>query len=203
MSGKRSDSIHSLQKKRKFEKNRKRNKIGRLKQRLIEFGLSLILLSIFLTILSIFTFSFTKVKGYSMIPTLNNNEWVLINKLTPLKRFKLIVYKDPKSKETSIRRVIGLPSETIRYKKDQLYINDQNVYERFLETEINRAKGSKSTYTQDWTPKIVTIPKGKYFVLGDNRPYAADSRDYGYIDEKEIVGVVEMSVLPIHQMKQF
>ncbi|WP_086315513.1 signal peptidase I [Enterococcus sp. 7F3_DIV0205] len=188
-----------LERKQRQKKKRK----ARIKRMLLEFGLSLFFLGVVLFLLSVFTFSFTKVKGYSMIPTLNNGEWVFVNKLAKPKRFKLIVYKDAKSKETSVRRVIGMPQETIYYKEDKLYINDTEVYERFLETEIQRAKSAKSSYTEDWFPKITTIPKGKYLVLGDNRPYAADSREYGYIDEKEIVGVVEMRVLPIHQIQQF
>lgn len=193
----------SLAKKKHSTKRIQRKKRQRIKSMFLEIGISLVIVSLCLSLLSLFTFSFTKVKGYSMIPTLNNDEWVFVNKLAKPKRFKLIVYKDSKSKETSVRRVIGLPNETIYYKEDQLYVNDQEIYERFIDSEVQRAKNAKSPFTEDWRPKITMIPTGKYLVLGDNRPYAADSRDYGYIDEKEIVGIVEMRILPIHQIKQF
>lgn len=193
----------SLAKKKQFTKRSQSKKRKCIKSMFLEIGISLVLVSLCLSLLSVFTFSFTKVKGYSMIPTLNNDEWVFVNKLAKPKRFKLIVYKDSKSKETSVRRVIGLPNETIYYKEDQLYVNDQEIYERFIDSEVQRAKNAKSPFTEDWRPKITMIPTGKYLVLGDNRPYAADSRDYGYIDEKEIVGIVEMRILPIHQIKQF
>lgn len=193
----------SLAKKKQFTKRSQSKKRKCIKSMFLEIGISLVLVSLCLSLLSVFTFSFTKVKGYSMIPTLNNDEWVFVNKIGKPKRFKLILYKDPKSKETAVRRIIGLPKETVYYKEDQLYINDQDVYERFIDPEIQRSKKAKSLYTKDWLPKVATIPKGKYLVLGDNRPYASDSRDYGYIDEKEIVGIVEMRILPIHQIKQF
>lgn len=174
-----------------------------IKRLILELGLSLILLGTVLYLLSFFTFTFAKVEGYSMVPTLNNDEWVFVSKLAKPKRFKLVLHKDPNTKETSVRRVIGLPGESISYKDDQLYVNDRDVFERYLEDETKRAKNSGSVYTTDWSTKAEYVPKGKYLVLGDNRPYASDSRDYGYVDEKDIVGIVEMRVLPFHQMQQF
>ncbi|WP_430603137.1 signal peptidase I [Enterococcus sp. DIV0724b] len=197
---KKKKTAQKLQKKKQIQKKKRQVRVQRT---LIELGLSLFFLGVFLYGLSIFTFSITKVEGYSMIPTLNNSEWVFVNKLAKPRRFKLVLYKDLKSKETSVRRVIGLPGETIFYRKDKLYVNNQEVYERFIEEEVQRAKDSKSNFTEDWSTKKRSIPKGEYLVLGDNRPYAADSRDYGYITEKEIVGVVEMRILPVHQIKQF
>ncbi|WP_430602837.1 signal peptidase I [Enterococcus sp. DIV0724b] len=193
-----SKNDHEMKKSHRKEKN-----IRRIKRILAELGISLALLSLLLYTLSVFTFSFAKVEGYSMVPTLSNGDWVFVNKLAKSKRFDLILYKDKKSKETSIRRVIGLPEEAISYQGDKLYVNNHEVYERFLKNELKRVKASKATFTEDWLPDIEYIPKGKYLILGDNRPYAADSREYGYIDEKEIIGVVKMRVLPIHQMKQF
>ncbi|WP_430607176.1 signal peptidase I [Enterococcus sp. AZ170] len=188
------------EKKRTPQKKSWRNGI---KRTVVEISVSFVLLGIVLYIASFFTFSMVKVEGYSMIPTLNNGEWVFVNKLAEIKRSKMILYKDPQSKEVSVRRVIGLPGEKIRYTEDKLYINDQEIYERYLEAEIKRAKESKSLYTADWFLKTGIIPDNKYIVLGDNRPYATDSRQYGYIDKKEIVGIVEMRVFPIHQIKQY
>ncbi|MBP2097413.1 signal peptidase I [Enterococcus rivorum] len=192
--------------KRPLGKNKtiqKQKRKKRMKRTLVELAVSVGIFGVLLTLFSIFVFSFTKVQGYSMTPTLSDGEWLFINRLAKPKRFKMVIYKDPKSRETSVRRVVGLPGETIYYKKDQLYVNDRDVYERYLEIEVQRAKNSKSLFTEDWTPSESPIPKGKYLVLGDNRPYASDSREYGYIDEKAIVGVVEMRVMPIHQLQQF
>ncbi|EOL50474.1 signal peptidase I [Enterococcus caccae] len=203
-------NIHS--KKRKTKKHiryikqkeaAKKRQATRRQKILFELGASLITLTIVIYILSLFTFSFVKVEGYSMVPTITNGEWVFVNKLAKRRRFKLILYKDPESKETSVRRLIGLPREKIYYKKDKLYVNDHEVYERFIDSEVQRAKQSKSLYTADWTPRQQVIPEGKYLILGDNRPYGIDSRDYDCVDEKNIVGIVEMRVLPIQNLKQF
>lgn len=184
-------------------KPKKKRWQSRMIRACLEWGVSLGLLSLLLYSTSMFAFTFARVQGYSMLPTLNNNEWVFINKLAKPKRFKLVLFKDPRSRATSVRRVIGLPGESICYKKDTLYVNDHEIYERFLALEILRARGSQSLYTGDWALKQDVIPKGKYIVLGDNRPFASDSRDYGFIDEKEIVGVVEMRVMPLHLIQQF
>lgn len=182
---------------------RKKHWRVRIKRTLLEFGVSLVILGILLYVLSFFVFSITKIEGYSMAPTLNNGEWFFVNKLTNPRRFKLVLYRDSESQETSIRRVVGLPGENIYYKDDQLYINNNDVYERFLEIELKRAKSSKTVYTENWYPDFESIPQKKYIVLGDNRPYATDSREYSYIDESEIIGVVEMRIFPIHQIQQF
>lgn len=193
-----------------LHKNKLSKKPKKIKQRqslikkyFLEFGISLCLLVLCIYGLSFFTFSIAKVEGYSMIPTLNHGEWVFVNKLAKVKRFKLVLYKDPISKETSVRRVIGLPKERVYVKDDQLYVNDSEIYERFLAPEIRRAKNSHAKFTNDWIPERSDIPDGKYLILGDNRPYAADSREYGYIDQTSIVGIVELRILPIHLLRQF
>ncbi|MTD38284.1 hypothetical protein GIX45_06545 [Erwinia sp. CPCC 100877] len=62
-------------------------------------------------------------------------------------------------------------------------------------------------FIEDFTIKGLTgrpaISKGEYLVLGDNRPYATDSRYYGLVDEKEIIGIVEMRILPFHKVRWF
>ncbi|MGX7243854.1 signal peptidase I [Enterococcus quebecensis] len=202
--------ISENKKRKKAKQNLKKKKSRRkkrwgimLKQIFLEFGASLVLLGVLLYFISFFVFSISKVEGYSMTPSLNNGEWVFVSKVSQVKRFKLVLYRDAESKELAIRRVIGLPGEQIYYENDVLYVNDNEVFERFIVEPIGRAKNHSTKYTEDWHPEIPVIPKGKYLILGDNRPYAMDSRSYGYIDEKEIEGIVEMRLLPIHQIQQF
>ncbi len=94
-----------------------------------------------------------------------------------------------------IKRVIGLPGETIKYKDDQLYVNGKQVAEPFLKHLKSVSAGSH--VTGDFTLKDVTgtskVPKGQYFVVGDNRIYSFDSRHFGPIREKMIVGVISDS----------
>ncbi|MEI5990116.1 hypothetical protein A5881_001609 [Enterococcus termitis] len=190
-----------VRKKKKFQK--------KLKQFFQELGLTILITFFLLIIIKQLTFSLTKIEGYSMLNTLMDNDCVFVNKLSKVKRFDLVYYRDSKSNEMAVRRVIGLPREQFYYRQDQLFVEDKNVPERFLAEIMKTSRNNQknSTFTKDFELQEVTgdqrVPEGKYFVLGDNRPYASDSRDLGYIDEKDIVGVVKMRVMPFHQIQSF
>ena len=103
--------------------------------------------------------------------------------------------------------MIGFPGETIKIKEDTLYVDGQKFEEKYLNDEINQSQQNGSNYTDDFSIYSLTgeavIPSGKYLVLGDNRPYGTDSRDYSFIDKEEIVGVVNMRLLPINDMEKY
>ncbi|WP_348921135.1 signal peptidase I [Enterococcus rotai] len=182
---------------RRKSKNKKKSKIL-----MIEFVISLFITMLLIYIVSVFTFSIREISGYSMMPTLEDRNWVYINKMAKLRRFNLVAYTDEQSKEIAIRRLIGLPGETIYYQKDTLFVNGEEVFERFLVEQVDRSKNSNAQFTKDWDLSQV-VPENKYVVLGDNRPYATDSREYGFVDKKNVIGVVEMRVFPFHELKKF
>ena len=81
-----------------------------------------------------------------------------------------------------VKRVLGLPGDTVQMIDKELYINGelhQGGYEQYLDRRIIPGR-------DNFGP--ITVPKGKYFVLGDNRDYSADSRYWGYLDEADITG---------------
>ncbi|MHC5218580.1 signal peptidase I [Enterococcus sp. LJL128] len=153
------------------------------------------------------SFRFPKMTGYSMAITVNDNDRLIVNKWKGIKRFRLVYFKDPKTGEKSIKRVIGLPGEHVAYKNDELFINDKLVPERFLEAIVAEAKSGGYILTEDFTlqqiSKQLSIPKDQYLVLGDNRKYSVDSRNYGLINKKDIIGVVELRLLPFHTARYF
>lgn len=159
---------------------------------------------------SFFLFSLPKVTGYGMSPTLDYNERVFVNKKGTITRFSLVYMNIPnKENERTIRRVIGMPGEEVRYKNDQLWIDGNEISERFLVEKKQEAAQNNDLLTEDFssaqlsTEGISRIPKGKFLVLGDNRSYASDSRFYGYVDEQDIIGTVSMRLLPIHKLTGF
>ena len=120
-----------------------------------------------------------QVKGDSMYPTLANNELGFSNIIGlhtgELERFDIAIIYVPEKNEYLVKRVIGLPGETVAYQDDQLYINGQPVEEDFLDQDY------VSTYHGEFTTDIepITLGNDEYYCLGDNRPHSSDSRYYG------------------------
>ena len=130
------------------------------------------------------------VSGDSMVPTLKNKQVLLLDKINykfnQIKRYDIVVIDVGQSE--IIKRVIGLPGETVEYKNNTLYINGKEVENKY------------NFDTDDFTLKSIcnckTIPEDKYLVLGDNRKVSSDSRIMGLIDKKDILGKVNISILP-------
>lgn len=123
------------------------------------------------------------VNGSSMEPTLYNNELVLINKIglnKGIDRCDIVVVKYENS--TIIKRVIGLPYETVEYINDTLYIDGEIV-----NTKVD------FEYTKDFK---LTAGKNEYIVLGDNRNISKDSRIIGPVKERDIIGKVDLVLFP-------
>lgn len=145
------------------------------------------------------------VEGASMEPTLNNNEKLLVNKVVAytgsVNRQDIIII-DGKNRDINyVKRVIGLPGDTVEMTNDHLYINGEEVNEPYLAEEIEKAHAVDMNYTGDFGP--FTIPDHQYFVLGDNRLNSMDSRNgLGYIDKDQIVGVSEYVLMPIKEARK-
>lgn len=153
-----------------------------------------IVIAIVVVLIFIFIVGFQQVVGPSMSPTLKEGNIILVNKLTyrfnKIKREDVVVVSV--KHKYMIKRVIGLPGETVEYRNNKLYINGKYYEEDFIDT--NTVK------TEDFAVNGV-IPEGKYLVLGDNRENSEDSRDYGLISKKDIVGKAWIKFWPISQIK--
>lgn len=140
-----------------------------------------------------------QVEGTSMNHTLQNGEQMLMFKMTELNRFDIVVFPDPRgSNESYVKRIIGLPGDRLYYQDDQLILNDQVIEEPYLEP----LKGaSEENFTQDfnlWDNLGVTsVPEGYYFVLGDNRPYSGDSRQFGFVPIDSVLGEANFIYFPL------
>lgn len=138
--------------------------------------------------------------GYSMIPTFHANDTLWVSTHTMIERFDTLAFYGP-GHEVQVRRVIALPGEAIAYQGDTLYIDGQPVDERFLVDEVNASQQQGHDYTSDFSFRtgtaLAVLPEGSYFVLGDNRPYATDSRQYGLISDANIIEVVNGTLWPL------
>lgn len=124
-----------------------------------------------------------RVDGDSMKNTLKNGDILLLYKLSSIDRFDIIVLDEEKDNEKIIKRVIGLPGETVAIKKEKIYINDKVIDDEY-------AYGQTSDYNK------VTLKDDEYFILGDNRLISKDSRYFGPIKDNEIKGKIVFRLFP-------
>lgn len=128
-----------------------------------------------------------RVDGSSMNPTLTNGQILILNKLDKnYNRMDIVVFQY--KNERLIKRVIGLPGETVLIENNKLYINDE---------EINDY--SNDVKTADYNLGI-KIPKGYYFLLGDNRYNSSDSRLIGLVNEDKILGKASLRLFPFTKL---
>lgn len=147
-----------------------------------------------------YVFSITKVVGNSMYPTLNDEEILMINKLkyrfSDVSRGEIISLKYADTKYL-IKRVIGLPGESVKIQNNQVYINDNLLKEEYLNSNLEYEDFSLNDLG------ITEIPDGMYFVLGDNRENSLDSREIGLVKKEDIIGKISFRFWPINTLKFF
>lgn len=152
-----------------------------------------------------FFFSNYVVDGESMMPTLQDGNKLVVNKIgyqvSDLQRFDVIVFHANED-EDFVKRIIGLPGDKIEYRNDELFINEKKYEEPFL--EVYRQETLDGKLTGDFTLTEITgektVPKGKLFVLGDNRLGSWDSRHFGFITDIQVVGKVNLRYWPFDEM---
>lgn len=168
----------------------------------------LVCLTLFLISLRAFIFSPIKVQGESMMPNLVDGEKAIALKVGDIKRFDVIPLKAPDDPELYyVKRVIGLPGDTVEYKNDQLLVNGQPMKEDYLDQYKKEFhdKGNSGPLTGDFTLESVTghqtVPENTYFVLGDNRQVSKDSRypEVGFIPKDNVIGKAAVSFWPPSQ----
>ncbi|WP_280738719.1 MULTISPECIES: signal peptidase I [unclassified Enterococcus] len=168
-----------------------------------------------------FVFSSIEVRGESMHPTMVDGERVIALKISDIDRFDIVTFPAPDAKEKNyVKRVIGLPGDTVEYREDILYINGEAVEEPYLdESKAALTDGEPLTtdftfnllsegyavapnsglYTNTTFSGVTEVPEGKVFVLGDNRRNSKDSRMIGFIDEADIIGDVKFVFWPLNR----
>lgn len=151
-----------------------------------------VVLSIFL-ILYLFIMQPHQVNGLSMYPNYENGDYLLTDKVsyktgTP-QRGDVVVFHAPEAAQCPtgtgcdfIKRVLGLPGESVEVKDNGIWVNGHKLTEPYIPEENYTRPGA---FTQN---RIITLGQNEYFVSGDNRPHSSDSRAWGPITPKEIVG---------------
>lgn len=171
-----------------------------IKSLIVDF-LELLLISVGIVVFSWFFLAEPlEVSGDSMLPTLLNKEQIVAEKVSinfkELGRGEIAVFKSPENTNNLlIKRVIGLPNEKFKISNGKIFINGDQLIEIYLNGAVKTAGKSEIVDNQE-----ITIPEGSYLFLGDNRENSKDSRDFGLVKEKLLVG---RAILVYHPFDNF
>jgi signal peptidase I len=131
-----------------------------------------------------------EVIGVSMYPTLHAGERFLLDRTwyhyhTP-QRGDLVVIRDPSHADCAVKRIVALPGERVRMQRNIVYVNGRRLLEPYLP---NGTLATEDAVLE----KVIRIPEQCYFVLGDNRSNSEDSRHYGAVPGRSILGALRLS----------
>jgi signal peptidase I len=145
-------------------------------------------------VIIVFLYQPVKVEGTSMAPLLSDQERIFINKFVyrfePIHRGDVVVFWYPLDTSKSfIKRVIGLPGDTLDIRAGELYVNGKHVAEPYV----------PQSYFDDSSYGPITIPPDEYFVMGDHRDSSNDSRIFGPVSRKFIYGKAVFAYWPFRE----
>ena len=143
----------------------------------------------------IFLYQPVKVEGTSMMPTLEDQERVFINKfvyrLEPIHRGDVVVFRYPRDTSKSyIKRVIAIPGDKVRIEDGLVFVNNHQLAEEYVPQMYEDVRSYSET----------VVPPHSYFVLGDHRNLSNDSRDFGSVDESYIYGKAVFGYWPFTRL---
>ncbi len=154
----------------------------------IDFIQTLVVFGAVFALIYLFVAQFHKVSGNSMFPTYHNGDYLITEKVSyrlgEPKKGDVIVLKNPRDESQDfIKRIIALPGDTIKIGNKTVVVNGRVLNESYLPSGTPTHAGA--FLTEDQT---VNAGPDQYFVLGDNRNHSSDSREWGSVTKKEIVG---------------
>ena len=143
----------------------------------------------------IFLYQPVKVEGTSMMPGLEDQERIFVNKFVyrwePIQRGDIIVFRYPRDTSKSyIKRVIGIAGDHIRIETGQVYVNGEELDEDYVPTD----------YADSRSYGEIVVPANSFFVLGDHRSMSNDSRDFGTVNERYIYGKAVFGYWPMEKL---
>jgi len=161
----------------------------------------ILLLALGLYVVITFAIQTVHVIGFSMVPTLNNDDYVLATKVdlrfTTPSRGDIVILKDPfDNSQDFVKRVIALPGERLKITDGHVYINGELLDEPYLPKD-DPWVASNNWPTDTGNTNGAVIPAGHYFVMGDNRNHSSDSRVFGPISLDQIESRAWIRLLPL------
>jgi signal peptidase I len=154
--------------------------------------------AVYATLIVTFGFQVARVDGLSMAPTLEDHDRLIVNKLVymlgdPRPGDIVMLYYPLNPDKMFVKRVIAREGDSVRIVDGQVYVNDVPLKDDYIPLEFRSH--------DDWGPQV--IPEGYYFVMGDHRNNSSDSRQWGMVPKKYIVGKVKLRWWPLQDARIF
>jgi signal peptidase I len=154
--------------------------------------------AVYATLIVTFGFQVARVEGQSMAPTLADQDRLIVNKLAyrlaaPQRGDIVMLYYPINPDKSFVKRVIAEENDTVRIVDGRVYVNDVPMRDDYVPPEYRSH--------DDWGPQV--IPEGYYFVMGDHRNNSSDSRHWGFVPKKYIIGKVQLRWWPVPQGRVF
>jgi signal peptidase I len=162
-------------------------------------AIPLFLLTVLLAVVTAsFLFQPARIEGQAMAPTLRSGDRVVVNKAAyrwqqPHRHDIVMMYYPNRPEKVFVMRVVAEEGDQVRIRDGRVYVNDVQVDDTFIEPAF---RGRDM-----WGPEV--IPEGYYFVMGDNRRNSADSRHWGYVPHKYILGRIALRWWPVSDLRTF
>jgi signal peptidase I len=154
--------------------------------------------AVYATLIVTFGFQVARVEGQSMAPTLADQDRLIVNKLAyrlaaPQRGDIVMLYYPLNPDKSFVKRVIAEENDTVRIVDGRVYVNDVPMRDEYVPPEYRSH--------DDWGPQV--IPEGYYFVMGDHRNNSSDSRHWGFVPKKYIIGKVQLRWWPVPNGRVF
>ncbi|NTU46690.1 signal peptidase I [Candidatus Roizmanbacteria bacterium] len=173
-------------------------------KQILEFVMDILETVVFMGSLFIVIYLFivtpNQVKGASMEPSFHSGDFIFTSKVTyklrTPHRGDVVVFQAPSNHDIEyIKRIIGLPGDTIMVKEGTVYVNGSALKENYIAAATSVWEGG---FLKEAQP--ITVPADELFVMGDNRPHSSDSREFGPIPISTVIGQVFFRYYPANQM---